>query len=90
MGDPSDAESIASEPDHGSLVRKERRRRWQEDNRLAIASYNERLFQGGKGLLPGALDRIYDEAVTGLVVVMSIVVHGITSTPLMRWLDREP
>jgi hypothetical protein len=43
MGDPSDAESIASEPDRGSLVRKERRRRWQEDNRLAIASYNERL-----------------------------------------------
>jgi NhaP-type Na+/H+ or K+/H+ antiporter len=35
-----------------------------------------------------AAERLW--AVTGLVVVMSIVVHGITSTPLMRWLDRKP
>ena len=43
MCDPSDAEFIAPEPDRRSPVRKERRRRWQEDNRLAIASYNDRL-----------------------------------------------
>ena len=29
-------------------------------------------------------------AVTGLVVLMSILVHGVTSTPLMRMIDRGP
>ncbi len=28
-------------------------------------------------------------AVTGLVVVLSVVVHGITATPIMNWLDRR-
>ena len=27
-------------------------------------------------------------AITGLVVLLSIVVHGISATPAMRWLDR--
>lgn len=35
----------------------------------------------------GSSERIW--AVAGLVVLLSIMVHGITATPAMRWLDRK-
>lgn len=35
---------------------------------------------------PGA-ERIW--AIVGLVVVLSVVVHGVTATPVMMWLDRR-
>lgn len=35
----------------------------------------------------GSSERLW--AITGLVVLMSVVIHGVTATPLMRWLDRE-
>lgn len=35
----------------------------------------------------GVLDRLW--AVVGLVVVLSTVVHGVTATPVMRYLDRR-
>lgn len=28
-------------------------------------------------------------AITGLVALLSILLHGLTVTPVMRWLDRE-
>ena len=34
----------------------------------------------------GSSERLW--AITGLVVLVSVVVHGITATPAMRWLDR--
>lgn len=34
----------------------------------------------------GSSERLW--AITGLVVLMSILIHGVTATPLMRWLDR--
>ena len=34
----------------------------------------------------GSSERLW--AITGLVVLLSVVVHGITATPAMRWLDR--
>jgi len=34
----------------------------------------------------GSSERLW--AITGLVVLLSVVIHGITATPLMRWLDR--
>jgi sodium/hydrogen antiporter len=33
----------------------------------------------------GSSERLW--GLTGLVVLLSIVIHGITATPLMRWLD---
>lgn len=35
----------------------------------------------------GSSERVW--ALTGLVVLMSVIIHGVTATPLMRWLDRE-
>jgi sodium/hydrogen antiporter len=35
----------------------------------------------------GSSERLW--AITGLVVLVSIVVHGISATPAMRWLDRR-
>jgi NhaP-type Na+/H+ or K+/H+ antiporter len=35
----------------------------------------------------GSSERLW--ALTGLVVLMSVVIHGVTATPLMRWLDRN-
>lgn len=34
----------------------------------------------------GSSERLW--AITGLVVLLSVVLHGITATPAMRWLDR--
>jgi NhaP-type Na+/H+ or K+/H+ antiporter len=34
----------------------------------------------------GSSERLW--AVTGLVVLISIVVHGISATPALRWIDR--
>lgn len=34
-----------------------------------------------------AADRLW--AVAGLVILMSILAHGLTVTPVMRWLDRS-
>ena len=36
----------------------------------------------------GVSDRVW--ALTGLVVLMSILIHGVTATPLMRLIDRRP
>jgi sodium/hydrogen antiporter len=35
----------------------------------------------------GSSERLW--AMTGLVVLLSIVIHGISATPAMRWLDRH-
>jgi NhaP-type Na+/H+ or K+/H+ antiporter len=35
----------------------------------------------------GQLDRVW--AIAGLTVLVSVLVHGITATPVMRWLDRR-
>ncbi|MBK8839570.1 MAG: cation:proton antiporter [Hyphomonadaceae bacterium] len=35
----------------------------------------------------GSSDRLW--AITGLVVLLSVIVHGISATPLMRWMDRS-
>jgi NhaP-type Na+/H+ or K+/H+ antiporter len=36
----------------------------------------------------GPSDRLW--AVTGFIILVSIIAHGITATPLMRWLERMP
>jgi sodium/hydrogen antiporter len=35
----------------------------------------------------GSSERLW--AITGLVVLMSVVIHGVSATPLMGWLDRD-
>jgi NhaP-type Na+/H+ or K+/H+ antiporter len=44
------------------------------------------LYVTGRTQLPDA-DRLW--ALTSLVVLLSIIVHGIASTPLMNWVDRR-
>lgn len=36
----------------------------------------------------GSSERLW--ALTGLIVLASILIHGVTATPLMRWIDRRP
>ena len=40
---------------------------------------------GHAGFQPA--DRLW--AVTGLVVLLSVVIHGVSATPVMRWVDRQ-
>ena len=36
----------------------------------------------------GSSERVW--GIVGLVVVMSVIIHGVTATPLMQWLQRKP
>jgi sodium/hydrogen antiporter len=36
----------------------------------------------------GSSERVW--AIVGLVVLMSVIIHGVTATPLMQWLHRRP